>query len=183
MKLLVVIDVQNDFVTGSLRNEEAIKKLPNVCKEIRDWKGPIILTKDTHYDETYSYSIEGQKLPVPHCIRDTWGWKLCKEVVDELYNTSNKFEIVTKPTFGFDGWKELLDDYYINTIDCCECIDEIEVIGYCTDICVISNVLGIKSVLPNVPIKVKESCCAGVTVDSHKNALQAMKMCHIDIID
>lgn len=181
MKLLVVVDVQNDFVTGALHNEEAIKKLPNVCKEIREWKGPMVFTKDTHYAENYMDSVEGKHLPTPHCIRDTWGWKLCKEVVDELYDTSNKFAIVTKPTFGFNGWEELFDSY-LEEAEPCETIDEIEVIGFCTGLCVINNVFGIKAVLPNVPIKVKESCCACVTPETHQKALDIMELCHIEII-
>lgn len=178
-KLLVVIDVQNDFVTGSLRNEEAIKKLPNVCEEVKNWDGIIVFTKDTHKKD-YLDTLEGKKLPVKHCIENTWGWELCVELLnvmrDKEVKEGKQCNLVLKDTFGYKGWREYLYSHgWIN-------FDEIEVIGYCTDICVISNVMILKSIFPNVPIKVKESCCAGVTPESHNNSLEAMKVCHIDII-
>lgn len=189
MKLLIVIDVQIDFVYGALRNEEAIKKLPNVCKMIEEWDGLIYFTKDTHYDN-YLNTLEGKKLDIPHCILGTDGWELCDEIkqafvkrLRKLNPTDTKYKSdeellewmyeIPKQTFGYKDWNK--------EIDFTEC-EEIHIIGYCTDICVISNALIIKAISPNTPIFVHKDCCAGVDKDRHENALKAMECCHIEIV-
>lgn len=185
MKILVVIDVQNDFITGALRNEEAIKRVPNIVKEINEYKADFIFaTKDTHY-KNYSETMEGKKLPVPHCIRDTDGWQIEPTVADAIINSNCTFYYtILKETFGYDEWgkvfNHIIKSLYEQDIKQEEL--EIEIIGYCTDICVISNTLILKATFPNAKIKVKESCCAGVTKESHDIALKAMQACHIDIV-
>ena len=176
MKLLVVVDVQNDFITGALRNEEAINRVPNIIEEILDYNPDVIfLTRDTHHED-YLETMEGKKLPYPHCIEGSDGWQIEESVINAIRTTSAAVKIIDKNIFDYDGWKDELANYEDDAET------EIEVIGYCTDICVISNVLGIKAVLPNAKIQVKESCCAGVTKESHDVALKAMQSCHIDII-
>ena len=182
-KVLIVIDVQNDFIDGALRNEEAIKRVPNIIEEIKNTDAKyIILTRDTHY-RNYLNTMEGKKLPVPHCIIDTEGWQIKSEVMEAVKNSKILYSIYDKNTFGYDKWlSAFLDLRHIYNLYEQSSDLEIEVIGYCTDICVISNVLNIKSILPNATIEVKESCCAGITEQSHNNALEAMKMCHIEVI-
>jgi len=167
-KVLVVIDMQKDFVSGSLGTKEAVKIVPAVRRKVEDAlkEGTkVIFTKDTH-EKDYLQTQEGRKLPVEHCIRGTDGWQIIPELEEYA-------EIVLeKPAFGST---ELPD--YVKDAEC------IEVIGLCTDICVISNVLLLKAYFPEKDIRVDGSCCAGVTVDSHHNALEAMKMCQIDVIE
>lgn len=167
-KLLIVVDMQNDFVTGSLGTEEAKKIIPNVKTRIEravkeGWD--IWFTKDTH-EEDYLKTQEGTKLPVEHCIRGTKGW----EIIDDLKEYVK--HVIEKPSFGSvklaDGVKE-------NTYE------EVELIGLCTDICVVSNALLIKALSPELPIAVSEQCCAGVTVDTHEAAIRTMQMCQIEI--
>lgn len=168
MKLLVVIDMQNDFIDGALRNEEAIAIVDNVNKKIAEYRAAddiVIFTRDTHEDN-YMSTIEGKNLPVPHCIKGTEGWQISSKI-----DVSDSM-IIDKPTFGS---LELAD--YVATLD----VDSIEFIGVCTDICVISNVMVMKAKLPETEITVDSTCCAGVTPESHQNALDAMKMCHINI--
>ena len=167
-KLLVVVDMQNDFIDGALGTQEAVKIVPKVCKKIRNFDGDVVFTMDTH-TSIYSETLEGKKLPVPHCIKGTEGWKLRKEIA-ALSIGCRKIE---KPTFGS---VELAN--YIADND----YSGIEIIGLCTDICVISNALLIKAFLPEEIITVDSSCCAGVTPESHENALNAMRMCHIDVV-
>lgn len=185
MKILVVIDTQNDFIDGALRNEEAIKRVPNIVNEIKNTDADyIFLTKDTHYNQSYLNTMEGKKLPVKHCIEGSDGWQINKDIMEAVtLNNRNNWAIVHKNTFGYTGWKEKLEIlkntgyYWVLSEEL-----EFELVGYCTDICVISNAMILKATFPNAKIEVKESCCAGVTEQSHKNALEAMKMCHIDII-
>jgi nicotinamidase-related amidase len=168
MKTLIVIDVQNDFVTGSLGTLEAQAIIPNVRKKIAEYRernDKIIFTQDTH-DSNYLETNEGKHLPVPHCIAGTDGWK----IVDELSNDEDI--IVYKSTFGNLYWSKLVSQWD----------DTIEIIGLCTDICVISNALILKAMFPNIKITVDASCCAGVTSETHKSAIEVMKMCQIDII-
>ena len=176
MKILVVIDVQNDFIDGALRNEEAIKRVPNIVNEIYEYGADaIFLTRDTH-SANYLETMEGKKLSCPHCIANTKGWEIHPDVMKMIETRSSVIKIIDKYTFGYDNWKaELLE--YDNDDE-----TEVEIIGYCTDICVISNALAIKAVLPNAKIQVKESCCAGVSKQGHDEALRAMQRCHIDII-
>ena len=171
-KTLVVIDMQNDFVTGALRNEEAIKIVPYVKKKIEEAKAAgntIIFTRDTH-DNNYMETEEGKNLPVPHCIKGTEGW----EIIPELDAINNADIIIDKETFG----SKILADHFRDNADK---VDEVEFIGVCTDICVISNTLLTKAMIPNKKIYVDAAGCAGVTVDSHDTALNAMKACHIAI--
>jgi len=173
MKLLVIVDMQKDFITGSLGTKEAQAIVPKVLEKIEkyieeDWG--IVFTQDTHYDD-YLETQEGKKLPVVHCIDETEGWKICDELIG-LYEDDCSY---IKDTFGS---VDLAEDIYCNGD-----ITEVELIGLCTDICVISNALMIKSFRPELPITVDASCCAGVTPESHKNALAAMKMCQINIIN
>jgi len=170
MKVLIVVDMQNDFIDGSLGTPEAVRIVPRVVEKIRAWEGPVYATQDTH-SENYLRTREGQALPVEHCIRDTSGWQIAPAVREAL---GPEAVCVTKPTFGSRELAEMLARLEGP-------IDEIELTGLCTDICVISNALLLKAFLPEVPISVDAACCAGATPDSHKNALQAMKMCQIII--
>lgn len=177
MKYLVVIDAQKDFVNGALRNEEAIRTLPKLVEKIRQFNtngedpGLIICTKDTH-GPYYLDTLEGKNLPIEHCIDGTEGWKLCDQVREVL--ESKHFMFVYKPTFGS---VKLLNFASENI----KPEDSIEIVGYCTDICVISNALLLRAACPNTPITVDASCCAGVTVEKHKAALEVMKSCQIQV--
>lgn len=182
-KLLIVIDAQNDFITGALRNEEAIKTLPNLIKLIEEHNGTIIATRDTHYIDTneehigYNDSLEGKLLPVQHCITNTNGWQI-EENVLKVLNSKNegwqqKFHIINKKSFGYDHWREELKFYNF---------DEIVIAGYCTDICVVSNTLILRALYPNIPITVVSNACAGVTPEKHNAALETMRSCQINII-
>jgi len=169
MKILVVVDMQNDFIDGAFGTKEAIAIVPNVVEKIRSFDGDkIIFTRDTH-EENYMETQEGKNLPVPHCIRGTNGWELNPEI-----EALRKEEAVDKPSFGsmeLASYLKELDD-----------VESIEFVGLCTDICVISNVMITKAALPEVPVIVDASCCAGVTPESHKNALEAMKMCQVKVL-
>lgn len=170
MKLLVVVDMQKDFVTGALGTPEAVSIVENVVNRVREAKeagDQIIFTMDTH-ETNYLETAEGKNLPVEHCIRETDGWKLVPQLRPLTANT----KIIQKPTFGSTHLS-----YLVATND----YEEIELIGLCTDICVISNALLLKATVPETPIIVDASCCAGVTPQSHNNALEAMKMCQIII--
>ena len=170
-KLLIVIDVQNDFVTGALKNKEAIKRLPNVVAEVEkaDKEGTEIwFTRDTHFSN-YMDTQEGKNLPVPHCIKGEHGW----EIVDELKDYTKGAKIFDKPTFGsMELAKEIRT--FAN-------LKEITLVGYCTDICVVSNALMIKAFNPEIKINVVEKACAGVTEESHNAAITTMKSCQICI--
>jgi len=180
MKILVCIDAQEDFTRGALRNEEAIKTIPNLVEKVKtyteDYNSYVFFTRDTH-NQNYMLTLEGKKLPVPHCIRDTEGWNIIKEI---YYDYVKKGIIVDKYTFGSTILPIQIDNLANELGDV---IEEIEIIGYCTDICVISNALMIKAHFPNIPITVDASCCAGVTPEKHKAALEVMKSCQIDVIN
>lgn len=170
MDVLVVVDMQNDFVDGALGTAEAREIVPYVVGRVADGRNrgeEILFTRDTH-EENYLESQEGKKLPVPHCIRGTEGW----EIIPQLREYA-KFPI-DKPTFGSRELGELLAAER-------EPIEKITFIGLCTDICVISNALLAKAFLPEAEIAVDAACCAGVTPESHRNALKAMKMCQITV--
>ena len=169
--ILLVIDMQNDFIDGALGTPEAVAIVPNVREKIRNFDGTVLFTRDTH-GENYMETQEGTNLPVPHCIRGTDGWQIRPEL-EELRVT----EPIDKGTFGSDELGKILRD--LNDEDP---IGIITVIGLCTDICVISNALLAKAFLPEVPIEVDASCCAGVTPESHENALKAMASCQIRIV-
>ena len=170
MKYLIVVDMQKDFVDGALGSTEAATILPAVNQKIDSFAGNIIYTLDTH-EENYLNTQEGKNLPIPHCIRNSDGWQLHSSLhraKDAMY-----FE---KPTFGSTELASYLSLQHEK-----ESIEMITLIGLCTDICIISNALLLKASLPEVPICVDSSCCAGVTPDSHIQALNAMKMCQIII--
>lgn len=182
MKILVVVDMQNDFIDGSLGTDEAKKIVPAVVNKINSFDGDIYATKDTHYDD-YLTTPEGIKLPVEHCIRDTSGWEINNEVEAALSSYSIKLDnmltYVLKPTFGSTDLVYLIEEYL-------EEYEEkdlyIELIGLCTDICVVSNALLLKAHFPEAQIRVDSSCCAGVTPETHEAALTTMRMCQIDVI-
>ena len=169
MKYLIVVDMQVDFITGSLGSELATAIVPNVIEKVKNFDGKVIFTRDTHFDN-YMQTQEGKKLPVSHCIKDTDGWQIC----DELKPYAET--VIDKVTFGSINLPEILRDSK-------ESIDEIVLCGLCTDICVISNAMILKSAFPEVKLTVDASCCAGVTVDSHITALNAMRAVQIEITE
>ena len=173
MKVLVVVDMQNDFVDGALGTKEAVGIVENVVSKIKDFDGKIFATLDTHEDN-YMETTEGKKLPVPHCIRMTDGWLLNEKV--KLALSDKDYKTIEKGTFG--------STELVNEIQRLKGEDEIQIefIGLCTDICVVSNVLLLKAYFPEVKMTVDAGCCAGVTPESHKAALVTMKMCQIDVI-
>ena len=173
-KILVVVDMQKDFVDGALGSPEAVAILDNVIKKIDTFDGDIIVTYDTH-SESYMETQEGKNLPVPHCIKGSDGWKLDARVQAALERRS-EYKAIEKPTFGSTELPEYIKATY-GSSDI-----EIELIGLCTDICVVSNALLIKASFLEVPVSVDASCCAGVTVDSHKAALTTMKMCQVNVV-
>ena len=170
MTLLIVIDMQNDFVTGALGTAEAQAIVPHVNAKIAA-ADAVVYTLDTH-GEDYLATQEGKRLPVPHCIRGTWGHALADGLT--VRAEAGRIE---KPTFGSTALGELVRSRFAAGE-----IDRVELVGLCTDICVISNAMLIKAAVPDTSIQVDGSCCAGVTPQSHHNALSAMGMCHIDIV-
>ena len=168
MKLLIVVDMQKDFIDGALGSAEAVTIVPPVKALIEGFDGKVLFTRDTHFDN-YMQTEEGKHLPVPHCIKDTDGWQIHPEL-DALRTT----QPIDKLTFGSKELIALLaDENDVESITLC---------GLCTDICVISNAMLIKAYYPEIPLFVVANACAGVTPESHQNALSAMKMCQIEII-
>lgn len=167
MKYLIVVDMQNDFTTGSLGSPHAAAIIPHVVEKVKSFEGRVIFTRDTH-GEDYMQTQEGRNLPVIHCIKDTPGWQIC----DELLPFAET--VVDKPTFGSTALAHLL-------ASSAESMEEIELCGLCTDICVISNAMILKAAFPEVKMTVDASCCAGVTVESHNTALTAMKAVQIEV--
>ncbi len=170
-KTLIVVDMQKDFIDGSLGTKEAQGIVENVRKKIaryRDSGDTIIFTRDTH-SENYLETSEGKKLPVKHCIEGTEGWNIDSriEVLDSI--------VIDKPTFGWTKWKQTEQEHGLQ-------FERIELIGLCTDICVVSNALLLKALYPDAEIIVDANCCAGVTPDSHEAALVTMKMCQIEVV-
>lgn len=164
-KTLIVVDMQKDFIDGALGTKEAVAIVDNVKKKIAEYQAAgdeIIFTRDTHQAD-YLNTNEGKHLPVEHCIEGTDGWKIAEglEVPGALY--------INKPTFGYLNWA----DYKL---------EEVEMVGLCTDICVVSNALIIKANFPEIKVTVDASCCAGVTPESHNAALTTMKMCQVEVI-
>ena len=170
-KLLIVVDMQKDFVDGSLGTREAQAIVPAVRAKIEQHEGPVIFTRDTH-EADYLDTQEGRFLPVPHCLRGTKGW----EIIPELKALSERegVQIIDKPSFGSTVLAALVSEKR-------DRLESIELIGLCTDICVVSNALLIKAALPEMPLFVDASCCAGVTPESHEAALTTMKYCQITI--
>ena len=168
MKVLIVVDMQKDFVDGALGSAEAVAILPAVKALIESFDGEVYFTRDTHF-ENYMSTEEGKHLPVPHCIKDTEGWQIHPEL--EALRTT---PAIDKLTFGSKELIALLADK--------QGIESITLCGLCTDICVISNALLIKAYYPEIPLFVVANACAGVTPESHQNALDAMKMCQSEIV-
>ena len=194
MKILVVVDMQNDFITGSLGNPQAQAIVENVRNKIKAHAkngDMIIYTLDTH-DKDYLGTPEGKMLPVEHCIEGTKGWMLHPDIESASgYKRylPNREIFIQKDTFGVSDWNDVLEDVYDKlTHDFGEdidgvYIDEIELIGLCTDICVVTNALLLKTFDPEIKITVDASCCAGVTEESHKAALLTMRMCQVNVIN
>ena len=168
MKYLIVVDMQVDFITGSLGSKLAEKIVPCVVEKVKNFEGRVIFTRDTHFLD-YMKTQEGKKLPVEHCIKDTSGWQICDELTPYVK------EVVDKITFGSVSLPDIIKGYG-------EEIEEIELCGLCTDICVISNAMILKTAFPEVIVRVDSKCCAGVSVESHKTALDAMKAVQIEIV-
>ena len=180
-KILVIVDAQNDFITGALGSDEAKAVLPNICEKIKTFSnGIIITTQDTH-DTDYLNTKEGEKLPVEHCIKYTIGWGINTEVAATIVSkvamdTTTTFDSVEKPTFGSTELIEKIKNY-VNDENF-----DITFVGYCTDICVISNALAVKmNFYDKANVYVDADCCAGVTENKHKAAIEVMKSCQINI--
>ena len=172
-RLLIVIDMQNDFIDGALGTPEALAIVEKVKDKIRSYPPQdVIATMDTH-GEDYMASQEGQNLPMPHCIRGSAGWQLRPEIRELLQDAA----IYEKPTFGS---VRLAED--LKTLSEIKEL-ELELVGLCTDICVVSNALLLKAVMPEVKISVDASCCAGVTPESHRAALATMRACQINVTE
>ena len=174
-KVLIVVDMQNDFIDGSLGTKEAQQIIDNAVKEINKDYDFIICTRDTHHDN-YLNTSEGRHLPVIHCVENTDGWMIRKEIEEAVAKKTNTL-VLNKGTFGSLDLAEVLKKYNSENP-----IDSITLIGLCTDICVVNNALLLKPVFPEVEMRVIADCCAGVTPESHDAALTTMKMCQIEII-
>lgn len=186
MKVFVLVDLQNDFIDGTLGTPEAKAIIPKIVDKINNYPDQsntlILFTKDTHYDN-YLDTLEGTILPIKHCIENTHGWSINRNIKDALkrkrFLTYSSEKIIKsriyKNTFGSDDLRDLL-------VDKANFIDEIEFVGLCTDVCVISNVLMARQALPNTEITVDASCCAGTNPDKHKAALEVMKSCQINVV-
>ena len=183
MKLLVVIDMQNDFIDGVLGNPEAQAIVPKVVEKINSINDNdlIFLTKDTH-DNNYLETEEGKHLPIPHCITDTYGWGLnYKVAANILHNRKNLKRLIEKQTFGYIWDNEFFTRNFrnFNPND----ITEIEIVGLDTDFCVLANAMTLKAAFPNVPITIDAACCAGSTPEWHEKALDILEHCHFNIIN
>lgn len=171
MKCLIVIDVQNDFVTGSLGTAEAVAMLPHLLEKMESFEGAILMTQDTHGAD-YLGTQEGKMLPVEHCIKSTKGWLFPEEV--EALRESRGARVYEKPTFGSTRLVSDLKRLYDSNE-----LESVELVGLCTDICVISNALMIKAAVPELPVYVDAACCAGVTPEKHQAALEVMRSCQV----
>ncbi len=169
MKYLIVVDMQNDFIDGALGSKEALAIVPYLKELIVSFEGKVLFTRDTHF-ENYMETQEGRNLPVKHCIKGTDGWKIREEL-----DTLRKTEAIDKTTFGSKELVYLLQEE--------RKIESIMFVGLCTDICVISNVMLVKAFYPEIPLTVDAKGCAGVTPESHKTALDAMKAIQVNVIN
>lgn len=168
-KMLVVVDMQNDFISGTLGTEDARSVVKKVCDKIDGWDGYVCFTFDTHYDD-YLDTVEGRHIPVEHCINETHGWQLDPRI--ESRCTDRAFSVY-KDSFGAIELPTLIR--YLE-------ISNVELVGLCTDICVISNALLLRSAVPDANVSVDASCCAGTTPENHRAALTIMKQCCVDIV-
>ena len=173
-KFLIVVDMQKDFVNGALGTPEAVAIVPRVAEKIRSFPGELFVTLDTH-ETDYLQTAEGKKLPIPHCIRNTAGWQLDQSVAAAL--SGKKYTVVEKPTFGSTRLPALIAEAAHGEAF------SLELIGLCTDICVVSNALLLKAYFPEVPVAVDASCCAGVSPQTHEAALATMQCCQIDVVE
>ena len=170
-KVVIAIDGQDDFIFGILRNEEAIKSLPTLHKVIQ-WavkNEDDLIDKENIDDAKYRNTQEGKNLPIPHCLWNTKGWEIVPEALPDHYY--DKCVFITKNQFGYTNWREEHLERY----------DELIFVGYCSDICVVSNVLIIKSLYPEIPITFISDASAGVTPESHAAACTVMKSCQINV--
>jgi len=168
MKYLIVVDMQVDFISGSLGSDMARAIVPGVVEKVKNFDGKVIFTRDTHFAD-YLTTQEGRKLPVEHCIKDSAGWQVCPELQPYVQTA------VDKITFGSVELPGLLEGFGQE-------IESIELCGLCTDICVISNAMLLKAAFPEVPVSVDAACCAGVSEESHNTALAAMRAVQIDVV-
>lgn len=176
-KILVVVDMQNDFISGSLGTDEAVRIVPKVLDKVHSYDiNDIYVTMDTH-QSNYLDTNEGKHLPVVHCVEGTWGWELQEDLKTALAGAA----VVHKPTFGSTKLAELLTEEYRSMASAGGDFT-IELVGLCTDICVVSNALLLKAAMPEITVTVDGSCCAGVTPESHEAALTTMKMCQIEVL-
>ena len=169
--VLIVVDMQNDFVSGSLGTAEARAIVPAVREKIARHEGRVIFTQDTHRPD-YLATQEGRNLPVEHCVKDTWGWQIVDELQEFVHAPNAR--VIEKPTFGSTDLAALLKDE-------ADEIASVELIGLCTDICVVSNALLIKATLPEIPMAVDSACCAGVTPEKHLAALETLRSCQVAV--
>jgi nicotinamidase-related amidase len=178
MKILVVVDMQKDFVDGALGTPEARAIVPNVAAKVKEYakmeNGLVVYTRDTHFAD-YADTREGRYLPVPHCIFETEGWKIVPEVLND-----QAVVILNKETFGYSAIADKIG--YIINEELDQEINSIEVCGLCTDVCVVSNALILKANFPDIPFVVDSACCAGTTPAKHEAALEVMRSCQIDVI-
>lgn len=172
-KLLVVVDMQNDFIVGALGSEQAKGIVPAVTKKIASWDGDVICTVYTH-DEDYLSTFEGKKLPIVHCVENTEGWKVFPKINSVLKKSENNVKFLKKPTFG-----SIKLANHIKT----NAYDYVEFVGLCSDICVIANVLLSKTINPETEIVVDAQCVAGSTNEKNKSALEVMKSCLVTVIN
>ena len=168
MRYLIVVDMQVDFITGSLGSKDAKAIVPAVVNKVENFAGRVIFTRDTHFDN-YLQTQEGTKLPVVHCIKDTAGWQICDELKPYVKT------VVDKETFASMDLPRIIKDFGEN-------IEKIELCGLCTDICVISNAMILKAAFPETPVQVDADCCAGVNKERHNTALDAMRAVQIEIL-
>jgi nicotinamidase-related amidase len=171
---LIVVDMQKDFVDGALGSEAAVAIVPAVVEKIWEFDGELLFTYDTHGAD-YLHTREGRKLPVAHCIEGTEGWRLYGELEDLRFKLGGK--AFTKPTFGS---RELAA--YLALENEKKPVERVELVGLCTDICVLSNALLLRAFLPEAEIAVDASCCAGATPEGHAHAIEAMRACQIEIL-
>ena len=170
-KVLVVVDMQKDFVDGALGTKEAVAIVDAVVEKVKTFDGEVIFTRDTHFDN-YMETQEGANLPVPHCVKNTEGWNLIPEL--KAFCEEKECKVNDKPTFGSTELAADLKALY----DAGE-LESVELIGICTDICVVSNALLIKAFMTELPVSLDSSCCAGVTPEKHESALETMRSCQV----
>ena len=177
-KITIVIDMQNDFLTGSLANPDAVSIIPSVLDQIKN-SDYVMYTRDTH-SENYLDTQEGKNLPVPHCIEGTQGWQIVDDLAPQNITDIKMWHIVNKPTFGdVNIW---MDMYFADLVNWNGEGVEVTFCGTCTDICVVSNAMIVKSLYPELVVNVKADACAGLTPEKHKAALEVMSSCQINII-